>query len=356
MISYLKKKLLKNIDPNGIGIAGKLFGLPFDKDTSEIIVIPVPWDVTTSFNDGTSEGPKAILDASSQIDLFIKHIPDAWQLGITMLPIDDDWISKNNLARKFAIEYIKYLEGAANELSEKDTAFILQNINMLSAKINEWVLAKSLKVLKSGKIPVVVGGDHSAPFGLMQAISQSNKEFGVLQIDAHADLRPSYGGFDFSHASIMHNLLSLGNVSGLVQVGIRDYCQQEFDVMESDSRITTFYDADLAVQRFDGVLWNDQANQIVNSLPDIIYISLDIDGLEQSYCPGTGTPVPGGLTYNQLIYLFEKIIESGKKILAFDICEVSGTSGGWDAIVGSRLLYNLANITAVSQNLLQNKS
>ncbi len=355
MISYEKKKLLKKIDPNGVGIVGKLFGLPFDTNTSEIIVIPVPWDVTASFNDGASMGPKAILDVSSQIDLFLKRIPDAWQLGITMLPFDDAWVTKNNQARKFAIEYIKYLEGATNELSEKGKGIILHNINLLSEKINKWVFSQSMKVIDSGKIPVVLGGDHSAPFGLMQAISKSNGEFGVLQIDAHADLRPAYGGFKFSHASIMHNLLSLDNVSKLVQVGIRDYCQQEFDVMESDSRITTFYDADLAAQQFDGVLWSNQVNQIISSLPDLIYISLDIDGLEQSYCPNTGTPVSGGLTYNQLVYLFEKIMESDKKILAFDICEVSSTSGGWDAIVGSKLLYNLANITAVTQKLLQYK-
>jgi len=352
MNSYPKNKLIKNFDPNGVGQAGKLFGLPFDQETSEIIVIPVPWDVTTSYKDGASLGPEAILKASSQIDLFLHRIPDAWKLGITMLPIDDDWISKNNEARKYAKAYIEQLESNSTLLSDTDSRLILKNINTLSNGINNWVFVTSKDILAANKIPVVVGGDHSSPFGLMKAISASNDEFGVLQIDAHADLRPSYEGFKFSHASIMHNLLTFENVSTLVQVGIRDVCEQEHGIMENDSRIITFYDAFMARERFDGVLWSHQVDEIVDSLPDNIYISLDIDGLEQFYCPSTGTPVPGGMSYNQLIYLFERIMDSGKKILAFDICEVSGTKGEWDAIVGSRLLYNLANVTAVTQKLL----
>ncbi|MCK5469010.1 MAG: agmatinase family protein [Cyclobacteriaceae bacterium] len=353
MKSYSKERLLKKFDPNGIGQAGRLFGLPFDQKTSEIVVIPVPWDVTASFHDGASLGPKAILNVSSQIDLFLQRIPDAWKLGITMLPIDDEWITKNNQARKYAVEYIKNLEGGISILSGKDSGLILQNINMLSNKINDWVFTKSKDILKAGKIPVVLGGDHSSPFGLMKAISDSFDEFGVLQIDAHADLRPHYQGFEFSHASIMHNLLKFKNVSKLVQVGIRDFCEQERDVMEKDQRIITYYDESLARDRFEGVSWANQVKQIIESLPDVLYISLDIDGLEQLNCPSTGTPVPGGLSYNQLIYLFEKLMGSGKKILSFDICEVSGAKDEWDAIVGSRLLYNLANITGVTQNLLQ---
>lgn len=353
MKSRSKKNLIKKFDPNGVGQTGKLFGLPFDQETSEIIVIPVPWDVTTSFSDGASLGPEAILNVSSQIDLFMHRIPDAWKLGITMLPIDDDWIAKNNQARKYALENIKFLEGDLIKLSGKDIDLIIRNINMLSEKINDWVFAKSKDILVANKIPVVLGGDHSSPFGLMKAISESCEKFGVLQIDAHADLRPSYQGFEFSHASIMHNLMKFENISKLVQVGIRDLCEQEHDVMVNDPRIITFYDALMARERFEGISWSYQVEQIVESLPEAIYITLDIDGLQPQYGPSMGTPVPGGLSYNQLLYLFEKLMDSGKKIIAFDICEVSGAKEEWDAIVGSRILYNLANITAVTQNLLQ---
>ena len=355
MKSYSKKKLIKRFDPNGVGQAGKLFGLPFTPETSEIVVIPVPWDVTTSFKDGASLGPKAVLNVSSQIDLFVPKIEDAWKLGICMLPVDDEWIEKNDQARTYATEYIKFLEGKKIELSDEDIDLILKSINILSRKINDWVFSKSKEILNQGKIPVVLGGDHSSPYGLMKAIAQQQGEFGVLQIDAHADLRPSYEGFQYSHASIMHNLLQLDNITSLVQVGIRDYCEQENFLMQKDSRITTFLDSKRAEDHFRGINWYDQVNSIIETLPDNIYITVDVDGLDQLYCPNTGTPVPGGLSYNQLIFLFEQIAVSGKKIISFDICEVSGKNGDWDAIVGSRLLYNMANITAVTQGLLRHQ-
>lgn len=353
MKSYSKKKLIKRFDPNGVGQIGKLFGLPFDQETSEIVVIPVPWDVTTSFKDGASLGPKAVLNVSPQIDLFMSNIKDAWKLGICMLPIDDDWINNNNQARKFSAEYIKSLEGGSVQLSDKEVDLILHNINVLSKKINDWVFAKSIEILNEGKTPVVLGGDHSSPYGLMKAIAENNDEFGVLQIDAHADLRPSYEGFHHSHASIMHNLLEFKNVTKLVQVGIRDYCEQERIVMDSDPRIHTFYDSAIARAIYEGTTWSKQVDDIINLLPDRIYVTLDIDGLEQIYCPSTGTPVPGGLSYNQLIYLFERIMDADKEIISFDICEIAGSNGDWDAIVGSRLLYNLANITATTKKLLE---
>lgn len=353
MKSLAKKKQIREFDPNGVGQEGKLFGLPFDQETSEVIVIPVPWDVTTSFKGGASLGPEAILRVSSQIDLFLHRIPDAWKLGISMLPIDEEWILKNNQARKYAREYIKFLEGKTVQLSDKDIEIILQNINSLSRNINDWVWVKAKDILSANKIPVVLGGDHSSPYGLMKAISEVYDDFGVLQIDAHADLRPSYEGFEFSHASIMDNLLKLDKVGQLVQVGVRDFCEQEKNIMDSHPKIKTFYDAFMARERFEGATWARQVDQIIESLPDNVYITLDIDGLEETYCPATGTPVPGGISFNQLIYLFDRLMESGKRIIAFDICEVSGADGEWDAIVASRLLYYLTNITAVTQKMLR---
>ena len=348
-----KKKLIKKFDPNGVGQKGRLFGLPFDYDSSQIIVIPVPWDVTTSYKDGASKGPKNLLEVSTQIDLFMPSIKDAWKYGIYMLPIDDGWVEKNDQARNYTQHYIRFLEGEGFKVSKKDEAVILKSINALSDKINHWVFAKASEALDKGKVPVVLGGDHSAPYGLIKAMTSKYLNFGVLQIDAHADLRHAYQGFNFSHASIMHNILQLDGVEKLVQVGIRDICEEEFDLINSDERIVTFFDHQLAREQFEGRTWQSQVDEIIDALPDSVYISLDVDGLAQNYCPGTGTPVPGGLSFNQLIYLFERINEAGKQIISFDVCEISGRQGDWDAIVGSRLLYNLANITAQSQKLPQ---
>ena len=352
MNSYNHEKLIKKFDPNGVGKRGNLFGLPFDAETSKVIVIPVPWDVTASFHDGTSQGPGRVLDVSSQIDLFLLRMPEAWKLGVSMLPVSDEWINSNNEARKYAIQYIRSLEGEDIKLTPEEEKLILRNINALSDNINDWVYKKSMDILKKDKIPVVLGGDHSSPYGLMKAMSEHHGEFGVLQIDAHADLRPAYQGFVHSHASIMHNLLKFNNVTTLVQVGVRDFCHQEFEVMESDSRIITFYDRVLAKEQFEGKPWSTQVSEIVDCLPEHIYITLDIDGLSHDYSPETGTPVPGGISYNQLLYLFDKIVESGKQVIAFDLCEISARNGDWDAIVGARVLYYLIGVTGASQGLV----
>lgn len=348
-----RKKIIKNFDPNGVGQQGKLFGLPFSPENSRMVVIPVPWDVTASFSDGASLGPKAVLDVSPQIDLCMPKIRDAWKLGLSMLPIDDSWILKNNQARKYAFDYIQKLEGAEVELSDKETRVIVQNINMLSENINAWVYQKSISIFEQDKIPVVLGGDHSSSFGLMRAIKERFPETGLLQIDAHADLRPAYEGFEYSHASIMYNALEKLKYNSITQVGIRDFCDQEYELMQSHPAIHTYFDADLSEASFTGVNWATKVKEIISGLPDQIYISLDVDGLQQSYCPDTGTPVPGGLSFNQLIYLLECIGKSGKIIVSFDVCEISGKNDSWNAIVGSKILYNLANITAATQSLIK---
>ena len=349
----LKNKQIQSFDPNGVGKVGSLFGLPFSEDTSEIVVIPVPWDVTTSFNDGASSGPASILKVSPQIDLFIKQIPDAWKLGIYMLPIDSHWEIENKRARALAKTYISFLEGEVKNLTDEQVKNIISEVNDLSDKLNQWVYNQAVRIFDYGKKPIVLGGEHSVPLGLMKSCASKFNDFGVLQIDAHADLRISYENFEYSHASIMRNMLKLDNITRLVQVGIRDFCEEEYEEMQSNDKIVTFYDHDLTTEQMEGRLWKDQVDDILNCLPDQIYISLDIDGLQQNFCPNTGTPVPGGLIYSQLIYLFERIMKAGIKIISFDICEVAGNINEWDAIVGSRILYYLANVTAVTNGLLE---
>src|SRR5690606_2133030 len=118
----------------------------------------------------------------------------------------------------------------------------------------------------------------------------------VLQIDAHADLRRAYEGFQYSHASIMYNILEeIPAVTKLVQVGIRDYCDEEFEaITKSQGRIVTFFDRDLKAGAYQGKTWDQQTDEIIRELPERIYISFDIDGLDPKLCPNTGTPVPGG--------------------------------------------------------------
>jgi len=343
---------IKTFDPNGIGLKNNnLFGLPFACENANIIIIPVPWDVTTSYHDGTSKAPKAILKASTQVELFDPDIKEAWKTGIAMDSISEHWSKKNKQFRAKAKKIIRDMEdGLAIEKNRKLSS-ARKKINEESNKLNDWLFESASDYLKQKKMVGVLGGDHSCPFGLIKALSDLKDPFGILQIDAHADLRNAYEGFEYSHASIMYNALQLKGVNKLVQVGIRDYCESEAKMISSSKgRIKTFYDRQIKDARFQGKTWKQQCEEIIHELPENIYISFDIDGLDPKYCPNTGTPVPGGLQYDEVTHLIEQIVHSRKKIIGFDLCEVSPGKNDWDANVGARLLYKLCNLMALSQN------
>lgn len=192
----------------------------------------------------------------------------------------------------------------------------------------------------------------NCPLGY-RALAEFYDRFGVLQIDAHADLRKSYEGFSYSHASIMYNALKIPAVAKLIQVGIRDLCDEVTDVMQrAMGRIVTFFDDDVKTLLLNGKSWDIVCNDIIKHLPSNIYISVDIDRFDPKRCPNTGTPVPGGLEFEQFVYLLKKIVMSGRKIIGFDISEVSPGSDDWDANVGARILYQLCSWTAVSHKKL----
>lgn len=341
-----------NFDPSGIGLKnGNFIGLPFTEETAGIVLLPVPWDVTVSFAEGTAFAPGAILEASSQLDLYDADIPQAWKLGIFMQPVDQDILNENKSLRAAAISYIKFLEEGGLISESKEMQTILKEINEGGGRLNKWVYNRSLDLLKKKKLVGIVGGDHSVPLGYLQALSEIHSDFGILQIDAHHDLRESYEGFTFSHASIFYNALKIENVSKLVQVGIRDYCEEEVEVVKKEgNRISVFYDQQLKENAFNGMNWNMQCEEIISELPGKVYVSFDIDGLDPKLCPGTGTPVPGGIEYAGIIFLLKKIVESGRKIIGFDLCEVGNAE--WDANVAARILYKLCNLTGRANKLI----
>jgi agmatinase len=148
----------------------------------------------------------------------------------------------------------------------------------------------------------------------------------------------------------MFNATKISQISKLVQIGIRDYCEDEFNLIKnSNKKIKTFFDKDIKRVLFEGGTWKSIAENIINELPQNVYISFDIDGLDPKLCPNTGTPVPGGLELEQVFYLFEKIAESGKKIIGFDLNEVGTNETEWDESVAARIIYKLSNITAKTQ-------
>jgi agmatinase len=168
---------------------------------------------------------------------------------------------------------------------------------------------------------------------------------GLLHLDAHADLRPAYEGFTWSHASIFYNVLDrIPGVAKLVQVGIRDLSEEEAEIAAtSGGRAVIHHDDDLVARKFDGEPWGRIVDGIVGELPANVYLSFDIDGLDPALCPNTGTPVPGGLSFQEAVYLVAAVHKSGRRIVGLDLCEVApGPEGDeWDANVGARLLYKM---------------
>ncbi len=345
-----KQDKINSFDPNGLGDANNnIYGLPFTTDEAEVVIIPVPWEVTVSYKGGTALGPQAVYDASYQVDLFDPKIKDAWKIGVSMEPVSDDIASKSESLRRKSETYIGLLEEGESPETNSKMEDIRVQINAECVKMNHWVKAKSLSYLDKNKIIGLLGGDHSTPLGLIQALAEKNDSFAILQIDAHADLRDAYEGFEFSHASIMFNALKIPQVSKLVQVGIRDYCEAEYDLIKnSNDRVVTFFDRDIKHKQYEGTTWASICNEIVNQLPNIVYLSFDIDGLDPKLCPNTGTPVAGGFEFEQILMLIEKIVDSGKRIISFDINEVAPGGDEWDANVGARLLYRIANMSAKS--------
>lgn len=344
-----KQDKIKNFDPNGIGqLNDGMFGLPFSVEECETVLIPVPWEVTVSYSGGTADGPQAILDASYQVDLYDPIVKDAWKLGIAMDELSEEVRQKSDKWRLAAERYINELANGADE-NDAELKKISTNIQAECVWLNNWVKERCLHYLNQNKIVGLIGGDHSTPLGMMQALAEKFGNFTILQIDAHADLRNAYEGFEFSHASIMFNALKINQVEKLVQVGIRDYCEEELNLMNSHPKVKTFFDRDIKYAQYNGDSWDRIVNRIINELPQNIYLSFDIDGLDPKLCPNTGTPVAGGFEVEQILFLLEKIVKSGRKIIAFDLNEVTpGVGNDWDANVAARLLYRICNLVAMS--------
>lgn len=340
---------LDNYDPSDVGcVNGNLFGLPFNYESANTIVFGVPWEVTVSYNPGTASAPQQILDASPQLDLYDFDNPSGWQQGIYMPPIDPDLVTKNNYYRQQAALIIDRLESGESLSLEPDLTAVLAEVNQACQDVNKWLFDRSQQAITDGKKVGVIGGDHSVPLGYLQALATHYPNFGILHIDAHSDLRNAYEGFKFSHASIMFNAMKIPQISKLVQVGIRDVSFIEIDTIEhSDDRIIVYYDAKIKQQLYKGKTWENIYRSAIECLPQEVYISFDIDGLDPKLCPHTGTPVPGGLELEQAFCLCREIVHSGRKIIGFDLCEVGNAE--WDGNVGARIVYKLVNLMNLSK-------
>lgn len=353
-----------NFDPNAPANRDGIFGLPFTTDDAAYVVIPVPFDATTSYRDGARQGPAAVLAASRQVDLFDLDFGRFWAEGIAMLPHDRGPARKvaglNREARRLALPVI----AAGGEVAGRPALQrALREVNRRSLAMCGIVEAQVQRLLELGKVPVVLGGDHSTPFGCVKACAQRHPGMGVLHVDAHADLRPAFEGFEWSHASIMHNVTvrigARGGVAALVQVGVRDLGENEYEEIcrkkrRDETRIVTYFDSALQGAKHRGETWAGICANIVSKLPRDVYLSVDIDGLDAALCPDTGTPVPGGLSFAEFVELLHALVRGRRRIVGMDLSEVAPKAGvaasawgaDWNANVGARTLYKMIGAAA----------
>lgn len=335
-----------HFDPNAAAVADSgIYGLPCSAEEAEIIIIPVEWELTTSYNRGTVQGPEAVMEASLQVDLCHHDYPDLWKKGIFM---DDFPPALRSLHEELAPKSLKIIEamyeGSLDENPE-EYAKLYAEIEAGTEKLNDWLRQRITYWKSRGKVVGLLGGDHSIPLAYHQYFNECGVEYGILHADAHCDLREAFEGFKYSHASIFYNTLKFPNVKKLVQVGIRDYCHEEKALaMSQPHRVKVFFDRDYRRRLYEGARWKDIVDEIVAALPDKVYLSIDIDALDPKLCPNTGTPVPGGLEYEELMYLLNRVRESGKEIIGFDLCEVSPGDNDWDGNVGARVLFHLCGV------------
>jgi agmatinase len=343
---------LSQFDPNGAGNPNNnIFGLPFNEEDARVVILPVPWEVTVSYNAGTARAAEHVFKAALQVDLFDATVKDGWRQGFYMRHPDKKVLMKSDYLRKEAELYIDYISKGEIVGSNTFMCKYMKEINEGGVFLNNWVYEQTRDLLNRGKLVGLLGGDHSTPLGYFKAIAEKYGEFGILQVDAHCDLRKAYEGFTYSHASIMYNALNeIPQLQRLVQVGVRDMCEEEWAfISNSNYRVITYFDREIKERQYEGQSWKQIADEMINHLPAHVFISFDIDGMDPKLCPNTGTPVQGGLESEQVFYLFRQIIKSGRKLIGFDLSEVGVSDTEWDANVGARILWNLCNL-AVAAN------
>jgi agmatinase len=321
-----------SFDPDAPASGDGLFGLPCTPEESLVHVLAVPWQATTSYRRGTRNGPARLVEASMQVDLHDLDVGAAWERGIALVEPELDVAALDDAAEPDALAVIEAGGGMPENAAR---------VNALSEQVNAHVRAFAARTFAAGRVPAVIGGDHSVPFGAMQAAAERFPGLGVLHIDAHADLRDAYEGFTWSHASIMHNVVTrIPGVGRLVQVGIRDVGAAEVAMIHAHpARIRTFFDNAIARRLAEGEPWMAVVRDVVAALPEHVWVSFDVDGMDPSWCPATGTPVPGGLSFRDVVLLLGEVAKQ-RRVVGFDVNEIGDAE--WDGNVAARLVYKLA--------------
>lgn len=278
--------------PRTLGSKSNFLGLDkefssFEK--SKVVILPAPYESTVSYGRGTKKGPAAILEASRYVEFF-------------------DEETKREIHRERGIATLAPLD-----FSKKKDAAAVQLLHDVVADL-----------LAGDKFIVTIGGEHTVSIGSIAAYAKKYSDLSVLQFDAHSDLRPEYGGNKFSHATVMARVCEFLDPKRLVQVGIRSQAREEAEFTRENG-VHTYYAHEIRGGKYTRLLryWDDAA---IENLTDHVYVTFDVDGLDPSIMPSTGTPEPNGLLWSEVTQCLRKLSQR-KKIVGFDIVELAPIAG-----------------------------
>ena len=251
-------------------------------DESKVIILPVPFERTVSFGTGTSKGPQSIIMASRSLELYDEELDcEPCEVGIHTLDETEYDVDPEQM--------VKTLSEIYTELIDKD------------------------------KFVITLGGEHSITNGPIKSLHDRSTDFSVLSIDAHCDLRDSYGGTKFSHACVMRRTAELG--LNIVQAGIRSLSSEEAEFLKHNKNVTVNYAKDMAVFNIERTI-----GEILSGLKQKVYITVDLDGFDPSIIPSTGTPEPGGLKWYQVMSILQSVFKM-KDVIGMDVVELAPIIG-----------------------------
>lgn len=272
-----------------------------DFEKSKVVILPVPYEATTTYGKGTKEGPKAIIDASRNMELYDEEIDsEPYKIGI------------HNLK--------EFREGFGNP-----------------QKMIKALADKAQGLFSLEKLVIALGGEHTITLGMVEGLRKRRKDFSILILDAHADLRNSYEGTKYSHACVTRRLIDNYQI---IQVGIRSLCRKEADFIKKRN-LKLFYAKDIIGKK-------DWMKEAISRLPDKIYLSIDLDFLDPSIMPAVGTPEPGGLGWYETLK-FLRLLTKEKEILGVDVVELCPTPLDISSsFTAAKLIYKLIAYSATT--------
>ena len=277
----------------------------------QLSVYPVPIDISSTFNTGSSMAPSTIRSVMHQLDNNHPFLSNA--------NTDIHFLNPHHTIESFQLQFFEPAQSIISKcnteipLTKKEKS-LLDKINHYHQKVHQQIQKDSQNQLKKSSV-LLLGGEHGVGLGYVQALGTIHESFGILHIDAHMDCRSNYFGFNYSHASVFTHYSQLHCVKSITQVGIRDYDVSEIKFQhQSATPFHVFYDYSIHRDLFKGTSWNSICTQIVESLPKKVMISLDVDGLDYCASPNTGTPVPGGIGPMTVVVLMKQTIESAERL------------------------------------------